>query len=811
MAEMKPYAIPDHSDISHGERRTFDLLQNCPGTDDWIVLWSYETPDERDNTRGKPRPKPELDFVVLIPDYGFLCMEVKSGRGRYAGSDNLWYAWEEQDVPDQSPFKQASTNMSILMARLAKEFADPKHPVRQAPVRHSVVFPDLEVSGQGFPCDVFDARHFSDDGVRLVREIQASFSQEYRRATPTKAIIVEALEALLPQMSAQYSFSAIDSRLTERTEDQQRVLQLVATNPRCLIEGSAGTGKTFLAVELARARQDAGENTILICHSGQLSHLLRKQSSCEAKILSLPELAEEIIEGTSDFLTKFRLAENYPPISRLAEERCVLNVATTIAKRDGRKYDYLIVDEAQAFCLAEDFQLLDAILENGLSGGNWTIFGDFDNQNHHRVMFGELAGRFSSVTQTIPKTRTLNKKLKRTLTDVSRLDHGSFNEIAETLGIRWPKEMIYEYFAAHPHNMPRGQTLLVNCRNTSEISASASHILRTNKPVMKESGVAGPAVQYRYWHGTVDIENILDEMFRELEREEIRPNQVIVLSSHSSQNVGDHPLSTTRSYGNWRLRELSASLDDYDFISSSDNRGFVGFETIPAFSGLERDVVVLIIDQPRWADTKQFPASLVAATRDIVYLGMTRAKTKLMIVAEQSWDYLHIDPNEWEPRNAIMTSLRNLAVADEFVDFTLHNMAFNQAPFMSTKLGQDLRSFLHELRPDQLITDTTWAEFASRYPEGGIARASREIVGEVERPDHGSVENDDFVASETGTENRFEPPLNQTPAQHEETVLIPKMNPESKQATTDNPNADRRQKRARKRRHQRRPSRSSRS
>jgi len=801
---MKPYVIADHADISQGERRTFELLQNCPGTDDWMVLWSYETPDERDNTRGKPRPKPEIDFVVLIPDYGFLCMEVKSGRGRHAGPDNLWYAWEEQDVPDQSPFKQASTNMSILMARIAKEFPDPAHPARQAPIRHSVVFPDIEVSGQGFPCEIFDARHFSDGGTRLVSEIQASFSQEYRRTTPTEEIIGEVMAALLPQMSAQYSFSAIDNRLTELTEEQQRVLQLAASNPRCLIEGNAGTGKTFLAIELARARRNAGDDVLLVCHSGQLSHFLRQQSNCDTKIVSLPELAEELIAGTSDFLTKFRSSENYPPISRLAEDRCSLNVAATIAKSEGHKYDYLIVDEAQAFCLEEHFQLLDAVLENGLAGGNWTIFGDFDNQNHHRIMFGELAGRFSSVTEAIPKTRTLNKKLKRTLTDVSRMDEGSFNDVAETLGIRRPKEMIYEYFAAHPLNIPRGQTLLANCRNTSEISASASHVLRANRPIVKESGVEGPAVQYRYWHDTEEIEIILDEIFRELERDEIAPRKVIVLSSHSHQRIGDRPLSIVRSYGNWRLRDLSESLDDYDFIASQDNQSFVGFDTIPAFSGLERDVVVLIIDQPMWSDTKQFPANLVAATREIVYLGMSRAKTKLIVVAEESWDYLHIDPKEWDAHNVIMTSLRNLAVKDEIVDFTLDNMTFNKVPLMSTKLGQDLRGFLDELPPTMILTDAIWAKFASRYPEGGLARASREIVGEVERSDLGSVDDDDLGIPETGTETRIGTPHDQTLGQHEETLLIPNMNPEPKQATNNNSNLDRRRQRARKRRHQRR-------
>lgn len=804
MAYMKPYALPAHAEISQGERRTFELLQNCPNTDDWMVLWSYETPDERDHTRGKPRPKPELDFVVLIPDYGFLCMEVKSGRGRHTGPDNLWYAWEDQDVPDQSPFKQASANMSILMARIAKEFPDPVHPVRQAPIRHSVVFPDIEVSGRGFPCDVFDARHFSDGGACLVSEIQASFSQEYRRVTPTPEIIAEVMAALLPQMSAQYSFSAIDNRLTELTEEQQRVLELAGSNPRCLIEGSAGTGKTFLAIELAHARLNAGDSALFVCHSGQLSHHLRQQSNCDTKIVSLPELAEELIKGTSDFLAKIRLAENYPPISRLAEDRCSLNVAATIAESVGHKWDYLIVDEAQAFCLVEHFQLLDAVLKNGLTGGNWTIFGDFDNQNHHRTMFGELAGRFSSLTEATLKTGTLSKKLKRTLTDVSRMDEGAFNDVAETLGIRWPKEILYEYFAGHPHNIPRGQTLLANCRNTSEISASASHILRTNRPIMKESGVEGPAVQYRYWHDTAEIESILDDIFRALERDEISPRNVIVLSSHSQQGIGDRPLSLARSYGNWRLRDLSGSLDDYDSIASPENQIYVGFDTIPAFSGLERDVVVLIIDQPMWSDKKQFPANLVASTREIVYLGMTRAKTKLMIVAEQSWDYLHIDPNEWDPHNVIMTSLRNLTVGDEFVAFMLDDMVFKEVPLVSTKLGQDLHRFLDELPPNTVITDEIWAKFASRYPEGGLVRASREIVGEVEKLDHEIVCDVAFSSPGTGTENQIEPPLNETPAQHEEIVLLPNMNPEAKQGTYDNPNVDRRRQRARKRRHQRR-------
>ncbi len=45
----------------------------------------------------------------------------------------------------------------------------------------------------------------------------------------------------------------LGERVAAMTEDQMRMLDVVDANPRVICSGGAGTGKTFLALELARS------------------------------------------------------------------------------------------------------------------------------------------------------------------------------------------------------------------------------------------------------------------------------------------------------------------------------------------------------------------------------------------------------------------------------------------------------------------------------------------------------------------------------------------------------------------------------
>ena len=74
MARMIPAQIDDDV-VSSAERRVFHLLATDPDTNGWIVLHSLGL------ARRTTGPYGEIDFVVIIPHEGILCLEIKGGAG----------------------------------------------------------------------------------------------------------------------------------------------------------------------------------------------------------------------------------------------------------------------------------------------------------------------------------------------------------------------------------------------------------------------------------------------------------------------------------------------------------------------------------------------------------------------------------------------------------------------------------------------------------------------------------------------------------------------------------------------------------
>src|SRR4051794_24955958 len=108
MARMIPTAFAETT-VSAAERKLFQLLKNDPGTTDWIALHSLGL-----SRRGK-KPYGEIDFVVLIPGGGVICLEVKGGR--VACRDGEWQTTDRYDRTERlrrSPFLQARESMFAL-------------------------------------------------------------------------------------------------------------------------------------------------------------------------------------------------------------------------------------------------------------------------------------------------------------------------------------------------------------------------------------------------------------------------------------------------------------------------------------------------------------------------------------------------------------------------------------------------------------------------------------------------------------------------------------------------------------------------
>ena len=102
----------DVSTVSAAERRVFDLLKNDPDTIAWTVIHSLGL------TRRGRKPYGEIDFVVLIPENGILCLEIKGGR--VACKDGVWTTTNREGKSfemSRSPFMQAMEGMQSLRLR----------------------------------------------------------------------------------------------------------------------------------------------------------------------------------------------------------------------------------------------------------------------------------------------------------------------------------------------------------------------------------------------------------------------------------------------------------------------------------------------------------------------------------------------------------------------------------------------------------------------------------------------------------------------------------------------------------------------
>jgi hypothetical protein len=111
-----------------------------------------------------------------------------------------------------------------------------------------------------------------------------------------------------------------------------------------ICEGGAGTGKTFLAVELAKRWASFGSNVALTCYSPWLKRYIES--------FAIPHVTVAQFDA--------------------------LSVA---AGRAGvRAFDALIVDEGQDLLNMDSIEKMDSYLVDGLENGRWCFFHDSNNQ-----------------------------------------------------------------------------------------------------------------------------------------------------------------------------------------------------------------------------------------------------------------------------------------------------------------------------------------------------------------------------------------------------------------------------------------------
>jgi hypothetical protein len=334
-----PSSIPD-STKSAAERRIFRSLQNIEF--DGICFHSLRLSEHRYKAEG------ELDFVVLSKA-GLFALEIKGGVVRRS-AEGIWTFTDRYEVAhkrNEGPFDQARSGIYSLVNQLKTHFGNDK--IAKLTFGYGVVFPDctFEVVTPEWPPEiVFDARSYHDDAsiLRYIKRLAGYWHSKRQYTQPLEPREVERIaQYLRPKFDIAPTLAnradEVDREVAALTEEQYGHLDAIERNSRILCAGGAGTGKTFLALEIGRRHMERGQKVVLVCRSIVLAEYLRSRAGAGITVTSIDKISQVL------------------------------------------PHDVLLVDEGQDVLNIENLAKLDGCVTGGLEKGTWRIFFDINNQS----------------------------------------------------------------------------------------------------------------------------------------------------------------------------------------------------------------------------------------------------------------------------------------------------------------------------------------------------------------------------------------------------------------------------------------------
>jgi len=340
MIPTAPYATR-----SKAEKRVFDRLRLIfEGDNSCTGFHSLNL------TRHAYKRFGEIDFL-FVSCRALIVLEVKGGR--VGCRDGVWHYTNgsgDVNTSREGPFKQAESALHGLMKNLRANL--PEKICSEITIGYGVICPECEIQIQGAEWDphvLLETRNFNGLEGWLERLIKYWREKDHKNRELDNASLKVLKRYLRPEFEAVIPLHVVvgdtEEWVAKLTEDQMSMVDTVAVNPRVLCSGGAGTGKTFLALEVARRWTAQGYNVLLACRSPWLKRYLESRFVIPGLVVTLASAAE---------------------IS---------------ARRSGiSKFDALIVDEGQDLIDMESLDHLEKVLKGGLEEGQWCFFYDINNQ-----------------------------------------------------------------------------------------------------------------------------------------------------------------------------------------------------------------------------------------------------------------------------------------------------------------------------------------------------------------------------------------------------------------------------------------------
>ena len=529
MAVMIPSKIsPDIK--SNAEKHTFEWFQTAPGTEDWIVLHSLGITTHKRVIHG------EIDFLVLAPSKGMFALEVKGGRvERRLGKWRFINKYGEFNEKVRSPFDQAWEGIYSIKSLLTARLDDKHEHLKEIIFGIGVMFPDIEYLSVGTDEAQYQVFDMNDGkNVRGFIERIAQKAIETRKRLkypikpemfPTKTDIIYIAQLLRGDFDIEVPLK-IKQKYTEEnlqslTNEQAQCIEQLADNPRALIRGTAGTGKTMLAIEAAKRAIANGEKVAFFCFNRMLGEWLQNYFSIYPE-----DQRPEFVGSFHSFMIHLLLVNGiYAQVSHGKNETAFFATelpenAIRVLKKEPFYYDRLIVDEAQDLLTEPNLDVMDLCLRDGLEQGRWMFFGDFSMQA------------------------------------IYSLDDKNEFDFIETL----QNKASFAIFR-----------LTKNCRNTKKICLDIENIVGIKENAAFEDSIDTPAVDHKVYVNMEDQKSKLISLIDDLLNKNVQRGDIVILSPRTFND------SVVSMLGREFIQEYSVNM--YEKIRFSTIHAFKGLES----------------------------------------------------------------------------------------------------------------------------------------------------------------------------------------------------------------------------------------
>mgnify|MGYP001223560297 FL=1 len=369
-----PSVITSNNPNIKGEKKVFSLFSEVSFSKDSYLMHSVNLPEHLYKEWG------EIDFL-LVSREGILVLEVKGGRvERRAG---IWIHTDTYNVEhrkSEGPNDQAKSAMYSLKKKLRVKLDNINF--NKVVFGWGIIFPDIpwEKDNLEIPGELICDKSSMSNSKIFQNAIGGMFeywtdnkkSKQINNLSPHQ--IKSIADSIRPNLDLVETLkSKVDHISSERVSMTTAQYELIdgIKNKRILCTGGAGTGKTFLAIEVAKREALSNKKILFVCKSEIFSEFLKLQ-----------------LKNVSVVVTAIQ------ETPKLAEKKA--------------KFDLLIVDEGQDLLNMEDLELLDALLIDGLENGSWKWFMDVNNQSGVESKLDEDALDFLKSTHPVDRHLPFN-------------------------------------------------------------------------------------------------------------------------------------------------------------------------------------------------------------------------------------------------------------------------------------------------------------------------------------------------------------------------------------------------------------------